>query len=127
MKTILVVEDDPDVVSLARRWLEREGYAVREAADGQAALAALKADPLPDLVLLDVMLPKVDGFELLRRLRAEARTRALPVVMMTSFTRDKDVQRGRELGATDYLVKPLAELDFLERVARALKGAQEAR
>jgi CheY-like chemotaxis protein len=127
VKTILVVEDDPDVVSLARRWLEREGYAVREAADGQAALAALKADPLPDLVLLDVMLPKVDGFELLRRLRAEARTRALPVVMMTSFTRDKDVQRGRELGATDYLVKPLAELDFLERVARALKGAQEAR
>jgi CheY-like chemotaxis protein len=127
VKTILVVEDDPDVVSLARRWLEREGYAVREAADGQAALAALKADPLPDLVLLDVMLPKVDGFELMRRLRAEARTRALPVVMMTSFTRDKDVQRGRELGATDYLVKPLAELDFLERVARALKGAQEAR
>jgi CheY-like chemotaxis protein len=127
VKTILVVEDDPDVVSLARRWLEREGYAVREAADGQAALAALKADPLPDLVLLDVMLPKVDGFELLRRLRAEARTRALPVVMMTSFTRDKDVQRGRELGATAYLVKPLAELDFLERVARALKGAQEAR
>jgi len=120
---IFLVEDDPDVVNLARRWLEREGYAFGHAADGEAALAALGAEPLPDLVLLDVMLPKVDGFELLRRLRAEARTRALPVIMVTSFTRDRDVARGRSLGANDYIVKPLAELDFLERVKRALRKA----
>jgi len=120
-KTVLVVEDDPDVLALARRWLEREGYAVSHAADGAAALAALGADPLPGLVLLDVMLPKVDGFEVLKRVRADARTRALPVLMVTSFTRDKDVARGRKLGANDYIVKPLAEIDFLERVERALK------
>jgi DNA-binding response OmpR family regulator len=122
-KTILVVEDDPDVLALARRWLEREGYAVSHAADGAAALAALKNDPLPELVLLDVMLPKVDGFEALKRIRADARTRGLPVIMVTSFTRDKDVARGRELGANDYIVKPLAEVDFLERVAQTFKKA----
>jgi DNA-binding response OmpR family regulator len=122
-KAILLVEDDPDSLAIARRWLEREGYAVSDAADGAAALAALKADPLPELVLLDVMLPKVDGFEALRRIRADARTRALPVIMVTGFTRDKDVARGRSLGANDYIVKPLAEIDFLERVKRAINPA----
>jgi DNA-binding response OmpR family regulator len=121
MKSVLLVEDDPDVVNLAKRWLEREGYAVAAAADGAAALAILEAGPLPHLVLLDVMLPKTDGFELLRRIRAQARTKSLPVIMVTSFTRDKDVDRGRSLGANDYIVKPLAELDFLERVARIFK------
>jgi len=121
MKRVLVVEDDPDVLALAKRWLEREGYAVAHAAEGPAALDALRADPLPELVLLDVMLPKMDGFELLRRIRAEARTKSLPVIMVTSFTRDKYVARGRSLGANDYIVKPLAELDFLERVARIFK------
>ena len=121
--SILLVEDDPDVLALARRWLEREGYAVAHAADGNAALAALGQGALPDLVLLDVMLPKVDGFAVLTRIRADARTRALPVIMVTSFTRDKDVARGRELGANDYIVKPLAEVDFLERVGRIFKKA----
>jgi DNA-binding response OmpR family regulator len=81
----------------------------------------LEADPLPDLVLLDVMLPKLDGFEVLRRLRAAPRTRGLPVIMVTSFSRDKDAKRGRELGANDYIVKPLMELDFLKRVEHILK------
>ncbi len=123
MKSVLVVEDDPDVLVLVQRWLEREGYAVAHAADGNAALITLAQEPLPDLVLLDVMLPKLDGFAVLTRLRADARTRALPVIMVTSFTRDKDVARGRKLGANDYIVKPLAEVDFLERVEKALKGA----
>ncbi len=118
---VLIVEDDPDIVSLMQRWLEREGHAVRHAATGTAALEMLAADPLPHLVLLDVMLPKVDGFAVLQRIRAEARTMALPVVMVTSFTRDKDAKRGRDLGADDYIVKPLMELDFLERVAAAMK------
>jgi DNA-binding response OmpR family regulator len=68
------------------------------------------------------MLPKVDGFEILRTIRAGDRTQALPVLMVTSFTRDKDVARGRELGATDYIVKPVMELDFLERIAKALSA-----
>ena len=105
MRSILIVEDDPDLANLARRWLEREGYAVSHAADGKAALAALAADPLPDLVLLDIMLPKIDGYEVLRRIRAEPRTGALPVVMVTSFSREKEMQRGLKLGANDYIVK----------------------
>lgn len=120
MKSVLIVEDDEDLASLARRWLEREGYAVEQAADGAAALERLARDPLPALVLLDVMLPKVDGFEVLKRLRADPRAAALPVVMITSFSRDKDAARGRRLGADDYIVKPLMELDFLARVAAAL-------
>jgi CheY-like chemotaxis protein len=119
-KSILLVEDDIDLVELVTHWLERDGYAVRGVVDGQEALDRLAADPLPDLVLLDVMIPHVTGFELLQKLRADARTQALPVVMMTSFSREKDIARGRDLGANDYIVKPLMELDFLDRVARAL-------
>jgi len=119
-KAILLVEDDADLVELATHWLERDGYAVRSIADGREALEQLAADPLPDLVLLDVMIPHVTGFDVLQKLRAEARTRDLPVVMMTSFSREQDVARGRELGANDYIIKPLMELDFLDRVARAL-------
>jgi DNA-binding response OmpR family regulator len=118
---ILIVEDDADMVALATRWLERAKHEVRHAADGPAGLKALEADPLPDLVLLDVMLPKVDGFEVLRRMRAAPRTKALPVIMVTSFSRDKDAERGRGLGANDYIVKPLMELDFLKRVEHILK------
>jgi DNA-binding response OmpR family regulator len=118
---VLIVEDDADLVSLTTLWLERAGYGVEHASDGPAALKRLAADPLPALVLLDVMLPKVDGFEVLRRLRAEPRTRALPVVMVTSFSRDKDAARGRELGANDYIIKPLMETDFLKRVEHIVK------
>jgi DNA-binding response OmpR family regulator len=120
MSRILVVEDDADMANLAIRWLERAGHAVQRVAEGPAGLKVLDADPLPDLVLLDVMLPKMDGFEVLRRIRAGARTRRLPVIMVTSFSRDKDATRGRELGANDYIVKPLMELDFLKRVEHIL-------
>jgi CheY-like chemotaxis protein len=118
---VLIVEDDPDLVALVKRWLERDGHLVEHAADGAAAVNVLKGDPLPHLVLLDVMLPKMDGFEVLARLRAEPRTRDLPVVMVTSFSRDRDAARGRELGANDYVVKPLMELDFLKRIEHLIK------
>jgi DNA-binding response OmpR family regulator len=122
MSRVLVVEDDPDLVALLRRWLERDGHQVEHAADGAAGLEALKRDPLPHVVLLDVMLPKVDGFALLQSVRAEPRTKDLPVVMVTSFTRDRDAARGRELGANDYVVKPLMELDFLTRIEPFIKN-----
>ena len=121
MNRILIVEDDDDLVNLATHWLERAGYTVENAGDGQKALGLLKNNPLPALVLLDVMLPKIDGFELLRLIRSNPRTKTLPVAMMTSFTRDKDAQRGRELGANDYIVKPLMELDFLKRIEHIVK------
>lgn len=119
-KRILLVEDDVDLVQLVTRWLEREGYRVRSVASGHAGLEALAADPLPDLVLLDVMIPHIRGFDILRRVRTDERTRTLPVVMMTALTREKDVKRGRLLGANDYIVKPLEELEFLKRIAQAL-------
>ena len=121
MNRILIVEDDEDLVNLSTHWLEKAGYTVEHAPDGAAALELLKNDPLPAIVLLDVMLPKIDGFEVLRRVRADRRTRTLPVVMVTSFSRDKDAKRGRELGANDYIVKPLMELDFLKRVEHIVK------
>ena len=121
MSRILIVEDDEDMVNLTTHWLERAGYSVEHAADGAAALKLLKNDPLPALVVLDVMLPKIDGFELLRLVRANARTKALPVAMVTSFSRDKDAKRGRDLGANEYIVKPLMELDFLKRVEHIIK------
>jgi DNA-binding response OmpR family regulator len=72
-------------------------------------------------VLLDVMVPKIDGFELLRRIRAAPRTKHLPVIMVTSLSRDKDAARGRSLGANDYIVKPLMEFDFLKRVEHVIQ------
>ena len=121
MSRVLIVEDDADLVNLTTHWLERAGYGVLHAGDGAAALAILAKDPLPALVLLDIMLPKVDGFEVLRRVRADPRTKTLPVIMVTSFSRDKDAKRAREIGANDYIVKPLMELDFLKRVEHIVK------
>lgn len=120
-KSILLVEDDVDLVNLITRWLERVGYSVRSAANGHAALEMLAADPLPDLVLLDIMIPSTSGLNVLRRLRAEERTQTLPVVIVSALASDKDVKRGGLLGADDYLVKPLAEQNFLERVQQALR------
>jgi len=121
MSRILIVEDDADLANLTTHWLERAGYSVQHAGDGAAALKMLSGDPLPTLVLLDLMLPKIDGFEVLRRIRASGRTKTLPVVVVTSFSRDKDAARAREIGANDYIVKPLMELDFLKRIEHIVK------
>ena len=122
MKRVLLVEDEAVQAELAQRVLERAGFSVRRAGDGPLALEALAEDPLPDLVLLDVMLPKIDGFEVLKRIRADQRTRPVPVIMLTSFSRDLDAVRGRELGADDYIIKPLMETDFLRRVAKLTRA-----
>jgi CheY-like chemotaxis protein len=120
---ILIVDDDPDLVALARRWLEREGHAVDHVGTGPAALEMLALDPLPDLVLLDVMLPRIDGFAVLKRIRADARLARLPVMIVSGVAdRHKDVERAKALGADDYIVKPLMEFHFLGRVARFAKA-----
>lgn len=120
---ILIVDDDPDLVALARRWLEREGHAVDHVGTGPAALEMLALDPLPDLVLLDVMLPRIDGFAVLKKIRADARLARLPVMIVSGVAdRHEDVARAKALGADDYIVKPLMEFHFLGRVARFAKA-----
>jgi DNA-binding response OmpR family regulator len=117
---LLIVEDDAPLASGLSRILEAEGHAVDVTARGEDAVLAASQERF-DLVILDIGLPRMDGFEVLRRLRAAPRTKALPVIMVTSFSRDRDAKRGRELGANDYIVKPLMELDFLKRVEHILK------
>lgn len=103
---ILVVDDDPSVRDLVSLQLELEGHEVTTASDGAEALALIEAEPAPELVVLDVMMPQLNGWDVLERLRADERHRRLPVVLVTAKDLPNDRQRGRELGATALLAKP---------------------
>jgi two-component system phosphate regulon response regulator PhoB len=103
--TVLFVEDDPAYADMYRLKLELDGYTVRLATDGQEALQMLEREALPDLVFLDVRLPRLDGLSLLRRLRESQRTQALPVVIVSNYGEQEQIQEGLQLGALDYLVK----------------------
>jgi CheY-like chemotaxis protein len=122
-KVVLLVEDNPDDRDLTLRAFERHrfGNEVVVAEDGQAALDYLigpgpdgRPRPLPELVLLDLKLPRVDGLEVLRRIRAEERTRLLPVVVLTSSAEESDLVRSYALGANSYVQKPVSFTDFLD-------------
>jgi two-component system response regulator MprA len=117
---ILVVDDDPDILSLMRRRLAYAGYTVGEAASGEDALTAALARP-PDLVVLDVMLPGLDGVEVCRRLRTG--TRDLPILMLTAKGRVPDRVAGLDAGADDYLIKPFALDELLARIRALLRRA----
>jgi DNA-binding response OmpR family regulator len=116
--SVLVVDDDATVSDVVRRYLERAGYRVVLAADGHAALE-LHARHRPDLVVLDLMLPGVDGLEVCRRLRARAA--ALPIVMLTALGEEADRVVGLELGADDYLTKPFSPRELVLRVQSVLR------
>jgi DNA-binding response OmpR family regulator len=118
-ETILVVDDEPAIVQVIRERLLREGFQVRVAGSGQAALAAVQ-DP-PDLLILDLMLPDVDGFEVLRRLRQSEHD--LPVIILTARDEDVDVVVGLELGADDYVIKPFNPRELVARVRAVLRRA----
>ncbi|MBG0770461.1 MAG: response regulator transcription factor [Anaerolineaceae bacterium] len=115
---ILVVDDEPNIVQLARLYLERDGYAVSSVGNGQKALDAVRGQH-PDLVVLDVMLPQVDGFEVCRRLRAE--DNPVPIIMVTARDDDIDKILGLELGADDYLTKPFNPRELVARVRAVLR------
>jgi DNA-binding response OmpR family regulator len=118
--TILVADDEESIVELVRLYLAREGYRVETARDGQQALE--KARRLePDLVVLDLMMPKVDGWEVCRRLRAE---RNVPVIMLTARGDDVDKIVGLELGADDYVAKPFNPRELVARVKAVLRRAR---
>ncbi len=120
---VLVVDDDPTVSDVVRRYLEREGFAVELAGDGQQALDAYGTER-PDLVVLDLMLPGIDGLEVCRRLREQDRT--LPVIMLTALGEESDRVLGLEIGADDYVTKPFSPRELVLRVQSVLRRAAPA-
>ena len=120
MDTILLVDDEPSIAQLARMYIEREGFQTASAADGEKALEA--AEKLkPALIVLDVMLPKLDGFEVCRRLRASGNP--VPIIMLTARDEDIDKIIGLELGADDYLTKPFNPRELVARIKAILRRA----
>jgi DNA-binding response OmpR family regulator len=122
MKTVLVVDDEPNIVDLVRLYLEGDGFRVVAAGDGPAALAA-HAEHGPDLVILDVMLPGMDGFEVCRAIRRESDT---PILMLTARSDDIDAIVGLELGADDYVPKPFNPRALVARVKAILRRSDGA-
>ena len=114
---ILVVDDEPSISEVVTIYLQRAGYQVTVARDGQAALEAIERQP-PDLVVLDLMLPKVDGLEITRRLRAQGNT---PIIMLTARREESDRITGLETGADDYVVKPFSPQELVSRVKAVLR------
>lgn len=111
---ILIVEDDPFLSSLLKTRLTKEGFETVRAADGEQALTMLKEEK-PGLVLLDLILPKKSGFEVLAAVRADPETKSLPVIIISNLGQDDDIRRGKELGVLDYIVKARISLDDLVR------------
>ena len=118
--TILVVEDEAPLLTLLRYNLEKQGFRVEEAADGQEALLRV-AEARPDLVLLDWMLPALSGIEVCRQLRRRPGTRDLPIIMVTARTEDQDAVRALDTGADDYIAKPFAMEALLARIRALLR------
>jgi two-component system phosphate regulon response regulator PhoB len=121
---ILVVEDEEDILELIRYNLAREGYRVSSATSGEDGLRAAMRDK-PDLVVLDIMLPGIDGIEVCRRLKADPQTRYIPVVMVTAKGDEADVVTGLELGADDYLTKPFSPKVLIARLRAVIRRREQ--
>jgi DNA-binding response OmpR family regulator len=116
---VLVADDDPDILSLVTLRLERDGYEVIGAPDGERAVEEV-LERTPDLALIDVSMPKLDGYEVTERLRQHEPTSAIPIILLTARVQDSDVARGIEAGADDYVKKPFSTADLRTRVQAAL-------
>jgi two-component system phosphate regulon response regulator PhoB len=117
---ILVVDDEEDILELVRHHLDREGYAVRCAASGEAALQSAKSEAV-DLIILDLMLPGIDGLEVTRRLKTDPRTQQIPILMLSAKGEESDVVTGLELGADDYVTKPFSPRILIARVRASIR------
>ena len=126
MQRILIVDDSADIRLLLGRTLKAAGYAVCEASDGEEVLAAILSYE-PDLVLLDVAMPKVDGFKALAQIKKDSRTKNIPVVMVTAKGHPDDLDTARALGAVDYVNKPWSHGEVELRVQWALSAAERAK
>jgi two-component system phosphate regulon response regulator PhoB len=118
--TVLVVEDEAPLLTLLRYNLEKQGFRVDEAADGQEALLRV-AEARPDIMLLDWMLPSLSGIEVCRQLRRRTETRDLPIIMVTARTEDQDAVRALDIGADDYIAKPFAIEHVIARIRALLR------
>lgn len=118
---IVVAEDDPNILLSLDFLLRRAGYDVRAVTDGEAALAAVRERP-PDLLLLDVMMPKLGGFEVCRRIRRDPALAGLRIVMLTAKSRERERAEGAEAGADDYVVKPFSTREVVQRIGELLSA-----
>jgi len=126
-KRALIIEDDPDIAETVRYNLAAEGFATRIAATGEEGLSlALDPQSVPTLIILDLMLPGMNGLDLCRRLRREDRTRRTPIIMLTAKASETDRIAGLDLGADDYIAKPFSVRELLARVRAVLRRADEA-
>jgi DNA-binding response OmpR family regulator len=116
---VLVADDDPDILALVRFRLERDGYEVLSAPDGETALDLALART-PDIAVLDVMMPRLDGYEVTRRLREHGPTTGIPIILLTARVQEPDLERGFDAGADDYVTKPFSPQALGERVQAAL-------
>lgn len=123
-ESILIVEDETDLVTALEYNLRREGYRTNAVTTGEGALKAVRADAAPDLVLLDLMLPDTSGLDVCRHLKQDSRTRAVPVLMLTAKGEEIDRVVGFEVGADDYVVKPFSVRELMLRVRALLRRSQ---
>ncbi len=123
-KRVLVVDDERHIVRLVQVNLERQGYEVLTAYDGVECLEKAKSEQ-PDLIVLDVMMPRMDGFEALQRLKSDPETSHIPVIMLTARTQDRDVLQGYQYGADLYLTKPFSPMELLSLVRRVFESQEE--
>src|SRR3954469_26030584 len=118
--TILIIDDEKDLIELVRYNLDKEGYDVISAGDGQTGLEIAQRHKL-DLIVLDLMMPGMDGLEVCRRLRADARTGRIPLIMLTAKATEADRIVGLELGSDDYITKPFSPRELIARVKAILR------
>ena len=123
MNKILVVEDEPDILEMVRYNLDQAGLDVETAEDAERALQSVQ-EILPDLIILDLMLPGIDGLDMCRQLKQDARTRHIPILMLTARKEEVDRIVGLELGADDYVVKPFSPRELVLRVQAILRRSQ---
>ncbi len=117
---ILVVDDEPTIVRLMEFILARQGHQMLVATNGEDALEKVRAEK-PDLILLDIMMPRIDGYEVARTLRADADTAALPIIMLSAKAQEEDIQKGRDVGVDQYITKPFSPEHLVHAVSDMLQ------
>lgn len=126
MSKILVTEDEIHIQRLVKMLLEKSGHVVEVASSGEECLAKLTNESAPDLVILDIMMPGMDGMQVLQTIKASSKLQSIPVVMLTALAQENIVVQGIKLGAIDYIRKPFHPQEFVARIAKHLGAAKSA-